>query len=190
MISRSSTSLLICDIQTSFRDKILNFPSLLSTTLKVTKSCQVLGINTILTEQYPKGLGWTVKEIKDLNLKTFEKTSFSMACDSVLDSLKTSKTESVILLGLESHVCILQTALDLRSLGFQVYVVKDGISSINRGEVSIAIDRMKQAGCNLTSSESVILELVKDAKDSKFKEISLILKEFREETKKAMDEMS
>ncbi|ERF77242.1 hypothetical protein EPUS_05811 [Endocarpon pusillum Z07020] len=92
----------------------------------------------------------------------------------------------ILLLGIESHICILQTATDLLSLGHRVYVLTDGVSSCNAGERGIALDRLRMEGCVVTTSESVLFEMLGDAKSEGFREVSKLVREWKDQTKSAV----
>lgn len=91
-----------------------------------------------------------------------------------------------VIAGIESHICVTQTALDLLELGHRVYIVVDGVSSVNPEERGVALARLRDAGAIVTSSESVLFEVLKDAKSSDFKAISNLVKETKEQTKDAL----
>ncbi|KAI9018141.1 Isochorismatase-like protein [Phycomyces nitens] len=183
-LSPQTSALFVCDIQERFKGVIWQFPSVITVAAKMIKTSKVLDIPVVVTEQYPKAFGPTVQEldISDAAL-TLHKTKFSMYLPEVAELMKQKQTKSVILVGIESHVCVLQTALDLLENNFDVHVLADGISSQNPPEINIAIGRMKAAGATITTSESVMFQLVQDAKHEKFKAISGLVKEYMEANK-------
>ncbi|SAM04296.1 hypothetical protein [Absidia glauca] len=183
-LTPQTTALFVCDIQERFRGAIFQYPSVISVAGKMIKASKHLDIPVVVTEQYPKGLGATVAEldISDAAL-CLSKTKFSMYLPEVQQVLQKHNTKSVLLLGIESHVCVLQTALDLLDNNYDVHVLADGVSSCNHPEIDIALARMKQAGAVITTSESALFQLVQDAKHEKFKGISNLVKEYSEATK-------
>ena len=128
-----------------------------------------------------EALGKTVPEL-DISCAQAvqDKTKFSMLSPSILQMMKSPLPDTrnaAILFGIESHVCVLQTALDLLEHQFDVFVVADGVSSSNRLEVPVALQRMRQSGCTVTTSDSLLFEFACDAKHDKFKQISSLVKE-------------
>ena len=94
---------------------------------------------------------------------------------------------SVILVGIETHICVTQTALDLLALGHKVYILQDGVSSCNEGERPVALARLAREGCTVTTSEGILFELIGDAKSEHFKAISGLVKETKNDTKVAVE---
>ncbi len=147
------------------------------------QAANLLSVPTILTEQYPQGLGETVLEIKQYlpNAKVIAKTAFS-ACGEpkFIRQLHRDKSQ-MILAGMEAHICVLQTALDLMQAGKTVFVVEDAvISRGNANQISAnkanAIARMREAGCIITNTESVLFEWLGDAKHEAAKAIFNLIK--------------
>ena len=142
----------------------------------------------IVTEHYPKALGKTCQELQIQNAALIaEKTKFSMFIPKVESYLVENDIRSVILVGIESHICILQTALDLMENGFKVYVLSDGISSINKAEIPIAVARLRQGGAVITTSESILFELLESANHPNFKSISELVKSTRQTSVAALE---
>ncbi|GAM28374.1 hypothetical protein SAMD00019534_115500, partial [Acytostelium subglobosum LB1] len=172
-----------CDIQHKFIPLIHDMPRVLEHAQTLVKGCQGLkSIPIIGTEQYPQGLGKLVDQVNPSQYEVYPKTLFSMYVPSVKDRLKTDlkHVKSVILTGIETHVCILQTTLDLLEDGYEVHVVEDAVSSQRLADKVTAIERMRQSGAFITSTESVLFQLVKDAKDPLFKNVSVLMKDHKD----------
>lgn len=158
-------------------------PSVIHVAQIMVRSAKILDIPLIITEQYPQRLGNIVSEIDTSYGFKFAKTKFSMYSKEVEDKLKSFNRDlkSVVLFGIEAHVCVQQTAFDLLESGFDVHVVADGTSSQRHFDRMIALERMKQSGVFVSTSESILFELMRDSKHSHFKEISALFKEPRED---------
>lgn len=182
-LCRSEDSLLlIIDIQTKLTNIMpINVLARLkrNTTLLI-RSADLLKIPVIASAQYPKGLGPVEPEITEIlpgDTTIYEKTCFSCAdTEPLMETLGKSGKQQVILAGMEAHICVLQTALDLYSAGFAVFVATDGICSRNRENYENALQRMQHAGIVTASSESIIFEWLKDAGHDQFKAISSMIK--------------
>jgi isochorismate hydrolase len=147
------------------------------------KAGTILDLPIIFTEQNPKALGATVSELSFTGSPhVFSKMKFSAYVPEVKELLEKLKVKSVVLFGIESHICVLQTALELETDKYDVHVLADAVSSVNQTEIGIALNRMRQAGIYVTSSESIIFQLLGDAQQEKFKSISTLVKEYKEVT--------
>ncbi len=140
---------------------------------------KVLGIPVIVTEQYVKGLGPTISEISEkiTEIERIEKASFS-CCDEprFMMDLASSGRDYVIIAGIESHVCVLQTAIDLQENGYHPVVVEDCISSRNPNDKLMAIERMRKEGVTITTYEAILFELLRHSGGEIFKAISRLVK--------------
>lgn len=141
------------------------------------KAAKILKVKTIVTEQYPKGLGSTIPEVKE-NLpektKIVEKTDFN-----ALNSNEVCKeiglfTRNVFVFGIETHICVFQTALALR--GYQVFVVKDACASRNIEEHNTALNLLEKEGAKIITTEMVLFEMLKTSKHPDFKQIQALIK--------------
>ena len=143
------------------------------------QGAETLSIPVLTTEQYPKGLGHTEPEIVELlpdHTLKFEKTCFSCTgAEQFLEKLKETGRKQVILVGIEAHVCVLQTAILLIAEGYQVFVAADGICSRHRENYEASLKRMSRANVVICNSESVIFEWLRDARHEHFKELSRLV---------------
>ncbi|RPB02178.1 Isochorismatase hydrolase [Choiromyces venosus 120613-1] len=195
--------LFVCDLQEKFRTAIYGFDKCIQTTQKLLKASQILQIPILATTQLSQKLGPLVPELQlPERTKIFDKSLFSMMTPELIAHLDTAITaeskgvvvavgqkKSVALVGIESHVCILQTCLDLLAAGHNVYVIADAVSSCNRQEVPIALGRMRRAGAVVTTSESWLYEVMGDAKIEEFRQIAGLVKESKESTTLALQSL-
>jgi len=139
-----------------------------------------LNIPVIITEQYPKGLGKTVSELSTAftdEWPVFDKTSFSCFGDvNFRTEMGKRPIKSLFLMGVETHVCIQQTAVDALSRGFQVFLIADAVNSRKRNDAELAIDFMRGIDVSVTTSEAIIFSLLKDATHPSFKKVASLLK--------------
>jgi nicotinamidase-related amidase len=178
VLDSGDSVLLVVDFQEKFRPVIHGWDEALENVVRLAKGCNILGVPVVVTEQYPKGLGETVRELKAImKSEPLEKTSFScMGDEGFREKIKSLGKHQIILCGIEAHVCVLNSALDLKEAGFEVHVVADAVSSRRSSDKEIALERMKQSGVFLASSEMVLFQLLKDAKRPEFREISRLVK--------------
>lgn len=172
-----SSILFLCDMQEKLRDRVLYFPQIVSMAARMLKVARLLNVPVLLTEQYPQGLGPTVPELGAQSVRTVSKTSFSMVPPLQQELDKLPQLKSVLLCGIETQGCILNTALDLLDRGLQVHVAVDACSSRSEMNQLVALTRMQQSGVFLSTSEVLSLQLTKDAAHPQFKEIQKIIKE-------------
>ncbi|KAI2612545.1 Isochorismatase hydrolase [Hypoxylon fragiforme] len=184
----------VCDIQEKFRNAIWEFDKILLTAQKVLRAAGTLSIPVVVTTQNAAKLGDTVAELQPLLLPSprvtlADKTAFSMlrvpAVSRLFPHIKDDGGEpsEVVIVGIESHICVTQTSLDLLARGHRVYVLADGVSSCNEQEIPIALARLRAAGVVVTTSESWLYECMGDAAIPEFREIAKLVKEKSGDTK-------
>ena len=142
-------------------------------------SARRLGMPVLVTEQYPKGLGRTLPEVRSLLGETpaFEKTAFSCAeAEGFMERLRALGAEHVILTGIEAHVCVLLTALDLLTRGLRVSIVADAVCSRRPVNLEIGLGQARQAGAVVTATETVVFQLLGRADSDAFRELSKLLR--------------
>ncbi|KAH9843717.1 Isochorismatase hydrolase [Rhodofomes roseus] len=185
------TVFFVCDLQAKFRPAIHAFGSVVATATKMLKMAKVLDVPVLVTEQSPRSLGPSVPELEfsqlgQLHLGTVSKSAFTMFTPEVSKILTDRQLRSIAIFGIESHVCVLQTTLDLLEAGYDVHVIADGVSSCNAEEVPLALERMRQAGAQITTSESIAFQLQLDAARPTFKAFSSVIKDEKETTKETL----
>ena len=138
----------------------------------------LLSVPVILTEQYPKGLGHTTPELLSLmpNITPVEKIAFSCMAEPRFSRQLTRDRSQVILTGMEAHICVLQSAMDMLGADKQVFVVEDAIISRNSANKANAIARMRYAGCIISNAESIVFEWLGKAEGDAFKVISKLIR--------------
>lgn len=142
------------------------------------QAAQLLNVSVIITEQYPQGLGATLPEIQQQfsPFKPIVKTAFSASGEPKFNQQLHRDQPQIILAGMEAHICILQTALSLKQMGKQVFVVEDAIISRNTTNKANAISRLREAGCEITNTESVLFEWLGNANHPAFKELTRLIR--------------
>lgn len=179
ILKKEQTALLIIDVQ----EKILNVMSrkddLIKSCLKLIRGFKALNSPIFFTEQYPKGLGATAEELKAelTGLSPVQKLSFScFGAENFFKRLIDNGIEQVVVAGIEAHVCVQQTVLDLIANGFQVNAAADALSSRNMLDYETALRRMDAHGAEITTTESILFEMLNVCGTEEFKAVSKIVK--------------
>ena len=171
---------MIIDVQEKLLNAVFNKASLEKKATTIANTAKILGIPVIVTEQYPKGLGATVETLKEVlpeNTQYFEKTAFSaLENNDVLEALKNSGKKQVVIFGIETHICVSQTTNALIQDGFEVSVIRDACGSRSELEYSAGLERMKDNGAHVLTTEIALFEWLKGAKHPKFKEVQMLIK--------------
>jgi len=170
---------LIIDMQERLYPLIQNSDQLTKNTAILIEGLKALGIKTMVTEQYTKGLGFTIQPLKALltDIEFIEKQAFS-CCDepTFYEELAIEAPQHVIIAGIETHVCVLQTTIDLISSGYKPVIVEDCVGSRRPNDKAIAIERMRNEGAIITTYESLLFELLRYSGTEVFKKISKLVK--------------
>ena len=179
ILSTGSTALLIIDIQEKILAVMQNPEMVVANTIKLIKGFKVLRLPIFYTEQYPKGLGSTAIQIANEleGLTPIQKMSFScFGADDLFKRLSDNNVSQVVVAGIESHVCVQQTVLDLLANNLQVNLAADAVSSRKEIDYKMALERMRNNGAEITTSEAVLFELLNVCGTEEFKAISKIVK--------------
>lgn len=179
-LNQKTTGLFLIDIQTRMVPAIYQHEALVKPTNTLITTAESFNLPIYVTEQYPKGLGPTIPEHKSklekLEANFWEKTSFTACLPEVLEKLKADNIKTLIIAGVETHVCIFQTARDLLRMGYNVYLAADAVGSRDPENKKNALDLMSAMGAVISNSETIAFDLLKDAKAPQFKEISNAVK--------------
>jgi len=172
------TAILVIDAQEKLMPLIQNQDKIQYNIIKLLRGAKALGVIRAASEQYPHGLGTTVEPIQnELEPNEFspiaEKTMFSVRqCEELLTKLSKFGVQNLLLCGIETHICISQSALDLMSLGFRTFICADAVGSRNTLDHQLGINRMESCGAVITTTEAAIFELCMNSKNQAFKTIS------------------
>ena len=178
-LQRAQAALVVVDVQERLLPSIFEKERVVRNTVRLARGAGVLKVPVLVTEQYRKGIGPTVPEVVAAipDFAPMEKLAFS-ACGAgeFVPALKRSNASDVVLCGIEAHVCVLQTCLDLVAEGFRVFVAADAISSRTPENYRLALERMRAAGASIVSSEMVLFELLEKAGTAEFKQVLELVK--------------
>ena len=171
-------ALVVVDVQDAFRKAVPDFERIARATATLVRGAQAVGIPILLTEQYPQGLGTTVPEVREQigdDFDPIEKVVFSAA---EAEGFDLAGRDQALLCGIETHVCVNQTALDLLADGVEVHVCEDAVGSRFADSKRVGLHKMEQAGATLTSVETALFELVGRAGTDAFKAVQKLILEF------------
>jgi nicotinamidase-related amidase len=172
------TTLVVVDVQEAFRKAIPDFERVAEATATLIEGAKAIGIPVAITEQYPKGLGDTVPEVADHlpeGTKPLEKVCFSAADAEGFDL---GGRDQALVCGIETHVCVNQTALDLLASGVDVQVADDAVSSRFEENKRVGLHKMERAGAEITSVETALFELLGRAGTDEFKRVQKLILEY------------
>lgn len=178
LITAERSSLLIVDVQEKLCPVMDDPRIVLHNGSRLLRGAARLGVPVTVTEQYPEGIGPTMIDLRDLTApeNVVHKRTFSSAADEgIVARLRQMGRPQVVVAGIEAHVCVLQTAIGFRELGYEVYVVRDACSSRRVADRDAAFARMAAAGVSVVTTEMVLFEWVGDSRHEAFREISKTL---------------
>lgn len=179
ILNKDDTVLLIIDIQERLVPVMETKEQVIDNTVILIETSKEMNIPVIITEQYPKGLGSTIPQIKgivDNHMGIFEKVGFSGYTDGVKSALEEIGRKKVVITGMETHVCVFQTARDLISNGYEVFIARDAVCSRTKDNFLNALELMKSIGAVITNTEAIVFDLLKTAGTPEFKVISKLIK--------------
>jgi nicotinamidase-related amidase len=181
-LDRERTALVVIDVQerlfpamdADHREEVMRNIKVLTATARR------LHLETLVTEQYPKGLGHTLQEVKDAlpaGVQPVEKVAFScLGTDAFRSRLAATGARQLLLAGIEAHVCVLMSALDLLAEGFAVHIVADAVTSRTQANWRLAMAQLRQAGAVVTTTETVLFQLLRQADTDDFRELARLIR--------------
>jgi nicotinamidase-related amidase len=174
-LDRDRAALVVVDVQEAFRKAVLDFEAVAERVALLIQGAGVLEIPVVATEQYPKGLGSTVDEVAEHldDTEPLEKTVFSAVRAEGFDL---EGRDQALVVGIETHVCVSQTAHDLLGQGLEVHVARDAVSSRSVTDKETGLAKMESSGAVLTSAETALFELLGEAGTDEFKAIQKLVK--------------
>jgi nicotinamidase-related amidase len=178
-LHRTDTALVLVDIQEKLFPAMRDGETLLQNARKLLDAAALLGLPVLVTEQYPAGIGPTLPDLKEAagGAPVFEKLAFSVwGSPAFRDALNDLDVNRVLLAGIEMHICVAQSTLDLVRHGYDVFVARDASSSRREGDFVTAEHRLRQAGAIVTTTEAALFELLEEAGTEEFKQVLKIIK--------------
>jgi nicotinamidase-related amidase len=181
-LDRERTALVVIDVQerlfpamdADHREEVMRNIKVLTATARR------LNLGTLVTEQYPKGLGHTLQEVKDAlpaGVQPIEKVAFScLGVDAFRSRLTATGARQLLLSGIEAHVCVLMSALDLLAEGYAVHIVADAVTSRSQANWRLAMAQLRQAGAVVTTTETVLFQLLRQADTDDFRELARLIR--------------
>lgn len=176
---RERTAILVIDFQEKLVPVIPDAVMIQANLVILAKAAGILGVPLLVTEQYPKGLGSTVPALAEElgEVARIEKTSFSCFGEPFfVDNLRRTGVDTLILGGVEAHVCVAQTALEALDAGYKVHILADAVGSRNPEHAKIALERLRDAGGQISCTEMALFELLGKAGTPEFKQIQSLIK--------------
>lgn len=176
LLTAKGATLLLCDLQERLVPAIHDGDVMVSRAGRLAEAATLLDIPVVASEQYPQGLGRTVAQLAGYPRATLEKTSFSAAGAGGFAGLVPAGIREVIIAGCEAHVCVLQTALDLLGSRHRVILAADAVGSRDPADKAAGVDRARQHGVEIVTSEMVLFEWLRDARHPRFREVQKLLR--------------
>ena len=180
LMNRDDTALVVVDVQEKLVPHIQHSEELIWNVGRLIEGAGILEVPLFFTEQYPKGLGSTISALgaQAPDAPVFEKTMFSVReCTGLFDKLQAANVSKVLLVGIEAHVCVMQSALDFIAAGYDVYICIDAVGSRFEEDCMTAMQRMETSGVSLVSCEMALFELCEKAGSAEFNQISKLVQE-------------
>ncbi|MCX5874598.1 MAG: hydrolase [Deltaproteobacteria bacterium] len=179
MLKVDNSVLIVIDMQEKLARAMYDRDNLVKNAARIVYGAKILGVPVIWTEQNPDGLGPTLPEIREHITDSEPIIKFSFSCcgePKFMEAVKACGRKQALVLGIECHVCVYQTIIDLKEMGYELHIISDAVSSRTLENKNIGIERVKQEGATVTSVEMALFELLKVAEGAKFKQILKVVK--------------
>ena len=179
VLDPQDTGLIVVDVQEKFRSALADFETVIAGCIRLVRAFHCLELPVIATEQYPKGLGSTVPEFRDYlgNTEIGQKTAFTaLGCSTVHSWLRETGVRTLLVCGIETHVCVNQTVHDLLAADYRVHVATDAVTSRKPADHRAGLEKLNRSGALLTTTEMAAFELLNDAGHPKFREVQALFK--------------
>ena len=175
LLDRGRAALVVVDVQEAFRGAVLDFERVAQRAGVLAQGARILGLPLIVTEQYPQGLGDTVTPLLE-HLEGVPRRAKTVFSAARAEGFSLEGRDQAVVCGIEAHVCVSQTVLDLLAAGTQVHVARDAVSSRSATDLAAGLERMEHAGAVISSVEMALLEIVGEAGTAEFKAIQGLIK--------------
>jgi nicotinamidase-related amidase len=179
MLTKQDSFLVVVDVQEKLARAMHDKDALIQNVVKMVQGATILGLPILWTEQNPNGLGPTVPEVKEQLHEVEPVTKLSFSCcgeERFTEKLAALDRKQALVLGIESHVCVYQTVVDLLASGYEVQVIADAVSSRTPANMAIGLERCKIAGASITSTETALFEILQKAEGIEFKQMLKVIK--------------
>ncbi len=179
-LTARGAGLLVVDMQEKLLARMAGAPLLVANATRLIRGATVLGIPCWATEQYPEGLGPTASPVAELiPARPAKKTFRATGAPGIVEGLRGREVRHVTLAGIEAHICVAQTAIELIGLGFVVQVAADAVASRAQDDREVALKRLRHAGAIISTTEAILFEWTETAEHPQFKAISALVRDFR-----------
>lgn len=177
-LNKKEALFLVIDIQEKLANVMDYKEQTVSNTKVLIEAGKLMDIPIIFTEQYPKGIGSTIEELKkDLDRpEVYEKNSFNAYIDDIKNAIDEKKRKKIIIAGMETHICVMQTARELIAAGYEVFIARDAVCSRTKENFENGLEQMKDMGAIISNTEAIIFDLLKISGTPEFKALSKMIK--------------
>jgi nicotinamidase-related amidase len=180
LLQRDASALIVIDVQEAYRGVTIDHERMVERVVRLVRASQIFDIPALVTEQYPKGIGRTQVEVSEqLTARQTVIEKMTMSCcgqPQFIESLEALGRRQLVVCGIEAHACVSQTVHDLLSLGYEVHLPRDAISTRFQCDADVAWQKMTGSGAVPSSTEMVLLEWVRSAADPRFKDVHRLIK--------------